>query len=261
MRELVRFVNAVVTVVRWLIVVLIIGLMWFFAVQAVRGQSVPLVRAQHDSFVSYYDVQAHNPALVVYQLEAKHFAGSYKVKGRHFKADTQLPRPRLKDSDYTNSGYVRGHLCSAGDRDSDKAWLKETYLTSNHVPMTMVCNSGPFKAIEDSCRFLALQGHRLQLARGPLYDELERPAESVIRPRVQLTIPAGFFCAGRCIDCGLRRFWWCRNVGTNVLQVVIQDSSYKAADVLRFMNDPRVSLLLSNIIGLWSREEYETITR
>lgn len=278
-----RFFDCVATVVRWLIVVIIIGLMWFFAVQAVRGQSVPLVRAVHDSFVSYYDVQTHNPALVVYQLEAKHFSGSNKVKGRHFKADTQLPRPRLKDSDYTNSGYVRGHLCSAGDRDSDKAWLKETYLTSNLVPMTMVCNSGPFKAIEDSCRGLALRGHRLQLARGPLYDAIVWPKEVVIHTRARLTIPAGFFCAGRCVDCGLRRFWWCKNVGTNVLQDVIQslsgDSSVvkqrrsgeasdviqvgcgEASDVLRFMNDPRVSLLLSNIIGLWSQEEYETITR
>ena len=256
-----RILNMVATLLRWVIVAIILMLIWLFAVQSVRGQSVPLVRAQHDSFVSYYDVQTHNPALVVYQLEAKHFAGSYKVKGRHFKADTQLPRPRLKDSDYTNSGYVRGHLCSAGDRDSDKAWLKETYLTSNLVPMTMVCNSGPFKAIEDSCRALALQGHRLLLARGPLYDMLERPHESVIHNRARLTIPAGFFCAGCCVDCGLHRFWWCKNVGTNVLQVVIQDGCHATDEVLRFRNDPRVSLLLSNIIGLCSREEYETITR
>lgn len=256
-----RFLDCVATVVRWLIVVLIIGLMWFFAVQAVRGQSVPLVRASHDSFISYYDVQAHNPALVVYQLEAKHFAGSYKVKGRHFKADTQLPRPRLKDSDYTNSGYVRGHLCSAGDRDSDKAWLKETYLTSNLVPMTMVCNSGAFKAIEDSCRGLALQGHRLLLARGPLYYEPLGSLQHVIRTAVRLTIPAGFFCAGRCVDCGLRRFWWCRNVDTNYAADVIQRRSGQLENVIRFMNDPRVSLLLSNIIGVCSREEYETITR
>lgn len=249
MSKLMRFLDCVATVVRWLIVVLIIGLMWFFAVQAVRGQSVPLVRASHDSFVSYYDVQAHNPALVVYQLEAKHFAGSYKVKGRHFKADTQLPRPRLKDSDYTNSGYVRGHLCSAGDRDSDKAWLKETYLTSNLVPMTMVCNSGLFKAIEDSCRALALRGHRLLLARGPLYYEPLGSLQHVIRTPVHLTIPAGFFCAGRCVDCGLHRFWWCPNDGTNLLQVVRQ-----------FKNDQRVSVLLTNILGVWSREEYETIT-
>lgn len=267
-----RILETLATLLRWAIVAIILMLIWLFAVQSVRGQSVPLVRAQHDSFVSYYDVQVHNPALVVYQLEAKHFAGSYKVKGRHFKADTQLPRPRLKDSDYTNSGYVRGHLCSAGDRDSDKAWLKETYLTSNLVPMTMVCNSGPFKAIEDSCRFLALQGHRLLLARGPLYDEFARPSESVIHAGARLTIPAGFFCAGRCVDCGLHRFWWCENVGTNLLQAVIQRRSGQSSDViqdgchtaryvLRFMNDPRVSLLLTNIIGLWSREEYETITR
>lgn len=244
------FLEKAEIVFRWLMVAIFLALLWVFAVQAVHGQSVPLVRAQHDSFVSYYDVQIHNPALVVYVLEASHFAGSYKVKGRHFKMDTQLPRPRLKDAAFTNSGYVRGHLCSAGDRDSNKAWLKETYLTSNLVPMTMVCNSGPFKAIEDSCRALALMGHRLQLARGPLYNTLTGFIEALPKKGVQLTCPDGFFCAAQCLDCGLHRFWWCYNVGTTNRNFV-----------LHFENDPRVSLLLTNIIGLWSQEEYETITR
>ena len=250
MSKLYDFLDHVARFLRVLIVVVILLLMWIFCVQTLHGQEVPLVRVQHEAFISYYDLQTHNPALVVYPLEYRHFSGSYKVSGRHFKADTKLPRPRVMDGDYSRSGYVRGHLCSAGDRDSDKSWLKETYLTSNLVPMTMVCNSGQWKMIEDSCRALARAGHRLLVGRGPLYRDIGGGTRNVIRARVCITIPDGFFCVAKCQDCDLRYFDWCPNDGTNLLQDVIQGSS-----------DTRVGILISKIFGLWFREVYETITR
>ena len=234
----------------WLLFVILMAILWILAVTSLQAQTVPLVRAQHDSFVCYYDILTHNPALVCYTLEHRHFSGSNKVKGRHFKADTKLPRPRVLDGDYSNTGYVRGHLVSAGDRDSDKAWLKETYLTSNLVPMTMVCNSGRWKVIEDSCRLLAMQGHRLLIGRGPLYYDNSRSSLSVIQARVCIRVPDGFFSFARCLDCPLVYCSTCYNSGSHV-----------SSDVLQFEPDERVSLLLTNILGLWSREEYETITR
>lgn len=244
----------------WLFAVIMLAL-WLIFVWAVAAHSQPLVRAGHDSFVSYYDIETHNPALVVYQLEFSHFAGKAKISTRHFKVDTKLPRPRVKDGDYTNTGFVRGHLCSAGDRDSDKAWLKETYLTSNMVPMTLICNSGSWKMIEDSCRALAMAGHRLLIARGPLYHDLVWPAANVIQTRVCITIPTGFFCFARCIDCGLRFSEYCYNSGTRPKEFVLQVGSGRTDNVVRFLNDERVGVLLQNILGSWSREEYETITR
>jgi len=229
---------------------LLMFLCWLLAVGGCHAQGVPLVRAQHDSFVSYYDIETHNPALVVYALEWKHFAGSYKVAGRHFKMDTQLPRPRVKDGDYSNTGFVRGHLCSAGDRDSDKAWLKETYLTSNLVPMTMLCNSGPWKVIEDSCRALAMAGHHLIVGRCPLYYDINRPDRVVLHAGVDIWIPDGFACFARCTSCGITYSSMCYNSGTSDCE-----------PVLHFKRDERILILLTNIIGLWSREEYETITR
>lgn len=234
---------------KWVIIALILIMLWVWAIQATHAQGVPLVKATHDSFVSYYDLQTHNPALVVYQLEYSHFAGILKPSGRHFKMDTQLPRPRVKDGDYSNTGYVRGHLCSAADRDSKKSWLKETYLTSNLVPMTMICNSGPWKAIEDSCRALARSGHRLRVGRWPLYDNLQNVIQTDQDRSMCITIPTGFACAAMCLDCDLRFFQWCPNLRSGSPQLVIQ-----------FMNDPRVSILLTNIFGSWCREEYETIT-
>lgn len=267
--DFMRRVKQFFTVLMW---ALLLVLLWVLCVQQLHGQTVPLIRVNHDAFVSYYDQQMKNPALVCYVLEHRHFSGSNKVSGRHFKADTQLPKPRVLDKDYTGSGYVRGHLCSAGDRDSDKAWLKQTYLTSNLVPMTMYCNSGPWKVIEDSCRALAMAGHRLLLARAPLYYDCSRSNQSVLQTRVCITIPDAFCCFGRCMDCDLMLFLWCYNSGTRLLQDVIQVRSGHPFGVIQgdtsqvrntryFCRDERISVLLTNLIGLWSREEYETITR
>ena len=249
MNKFLDVLRTILLFAKWLIIALIFVSLRVWAVQATQAQGMPLVKASHDSFVSYYDVQTHNPALVVYQLEYSHFAGVLKPSGRHFKMDTQLPRPRVKDGDYSNTGFVRGHLCSAADRDSKKSWLKETYLTSNLVPMTMVCNSGRWKAIEDSCRFLAILGHRLRVGRFPLYDNLQNVLHTGVAAKFDIEIPDGFACVAMCLDCDLRFFNWCPNVGTSHGRGVIQ-----------FRNDPRVSMLLTNIFGSWSRAEYETIT-
>lgn len=214
------------------------------------AQPSALVRVAHDSFISYYDVSTHNPALVVYELKPEHFAGVLKAKGRHFKMDTKLPKPRVKDSDYSGTGYVRGHLCSAADRDSKSSWLKETYLTSNLVPMTMVCNSGRWKVVEDSCRLLATSGHPLKVVRLPLYSE--NPDR--ILSRVTIMVPDAFLCLAMCLAHGDCHSYLVRN--TNVLQYVVHAPD---RDILQ--RNETISILLQNILGLWSREEYETITR
>lgn len=245
----------------------IVALALLVCIQKCDAQLVPLVRAAHNSFVCYYDVETHNPAVVIYPLEWSHFSGNVKVTGRHFKMDAKLPKPRVKDGDFTNSGFVRGHLVSAADRDSNKGWLKETYLTSNLVPMTLVCNSGRWKAIEDSCRLLAMQGHRLLVARGPLYmrcsDDGTRYPDSVIRigqakekRTTYIAVPDGFFCLAVCRDCSLRYVSTCSQssyaMGSVIHTAVLPGSSIK--------RDDRVSVILSNSLGLWSQEEYETIT-
>lgn len=256
-----KFREVALSYLRYVIIAIIVVLMWIFSVRAMFAQQLPLVRAQHQSFVSYYDIEKHNPALVVYQLEFSHFASANKIGTRHFKMDTQLPKPRVKDSDYSNTGYVRGHLCSAGDRDSNKAWLKETYLTSNVVPMTMVCNSGAFKAIEDTCRALAMRGHRLLIGRSPVYGDILTCLEHVSQKRFCIAIPQAFFCVAMCRDCDLRLIQVCDNSGTKRLRDVLQNGRGHTSYVIRFNRDERISILLTNIFGLWCREEYETITR
>jgi len=54
--------------------------------------------------------------------------------------------------DYTNSGYARGHLSAAANRDSSQALKTETFLTTNIVPQNSPMNSGRWKVLEDIIR-------------------------------------------------------------------------------------------------------------
>ena len=133
------------------------------------AQTLPLAYAKHKSYEVYYSMENKCPAFVVYDLCLADFAGTQKVATHHFKKDTKLPRPWVKDDDYKNSGYVRGHLCAAGDRDSDKAKMKDTYYCSNIVPMPMIINSGPWRKAEEQIRQMCRPDCSLVVAAWPIF--------------------------------------------------------------------------------------------
>ena len=194
---------------------------------ALAGSAQPLVLAHHDAFDSYYDLNTKCPALVVWTLSYKDFQGALKPTSRHFKTDTQLPPPRVKDKHLKGSGYVRGHLCPAADRDTDKALLKQTYLTSNMAPMTMVCNSGPWKAVEDTIRHIAKTHHTVLTAAGTIFTDSILGVHTV----ENISVPAAFFRVARCTAHPTEIWiWLVQNsqsgsqpvrIGTNELQDVL----------------------------------------
>ena len=168
--------------------------MMFLTQMPLNLDAQPLVKTTHKAYDSYYDLATRNPAVVVWHLDSEDFKGNLKPSSRRFKTDTQLPPPRVKDKDLKGSGYVRGHLCPAGDRDTDKSLLKETYLTSNMSPMTMVCNSGPWKIVEDSCRIIAKRHGKLIVAAGTIFLDDSLGVHKVNR----ISVPAAFFRIARC---------------------------------------------------------------
>lgn len=150
---------------RWKIILAYIALLIACALWCYDcyGQNDPFYHVRHKSYDVYYDMQAMSPVVVTYDVQLSDFAGNVKVGSRHFKKDTQLPRPWVQDADYEKSGYVRGHMCAAGFRDSDKALMKDTYYCSNICPMTMVCNSGAWKVQEDFIRSKCSDGCKFKV--------------------------------------------------------------------------------------------------
>lgn len=181
-------------VLRIIVLWCLVALLFCVCVVKACGQSVPLAYAQHKTYEVYYSLEDRSPLFVVYDLCLADFAGNAKVTTRHFKKDTQLPRPWVQDDDFKNSGYVRGHLCAAGDRDSDKAKMKDTYYCSNIVPMPMIINSGPWKKAEDRIRAMAKPECTLVVAAWPIFMN----SDTTFIGRHRVRVPSGMVKVARC---------------------------------------------------------------
>lgn len=81
----------------------------------------------------------------------------------NFRADTALPSGyyRVTNSDYTGSGFDRGHNTPSADRTATSADNSSTFLMTNIVPQTPDNNQGPWAVLEEYCRTLVRAGNRL----------------------------------------------------------------------------------------------------
>lgn len=155
----------------------------------------PFVLAKHLTYDVIYDYGHMSPAAVTYVLQASDFTGSQRQKPKHFKMDRRLPPPRVKNSQFTFSGYQRGHLCPSGDRDARKDWFRDTFYTSNIVPMTPDVNAGVWKEVENQLRATSYHGHILRIACGPL-PERRTPVSNTIHESM---VPSHLWKMVRCI--------------------------------------------------------------
>ena len=89
-----------------------------------------------------------------------------------FAPDTSLPASftAIKTSDYTNSGYDRGHQCPSADRTDSLANNKATFLMSNMAPQQHGLNAGPWEGLESEERKLVASGNECYIYSGPIFN-------------------------------------------------------------------------------------------
>jgi endonuclease G len=85
-----------------------------------------------------------------------------------FTADTSLPSDwyRVLPADYTGSGFDRGHMIPAADRNKTEADARAVFLMTNILPQAPDNNQGPWERLESACRNLAQQGKELYIVAG-----------------------------------------------------------------------------------------------
>jgi endonuclease G len=86
----------------------------------------------------------------------------------NFRPDETLPSAwyRVKTSDYTNSGFDRGHLCPSDDRDGSFEDNDETFLMTNIAPQAPNNNRGLWVDLEAYSRKIAEAGNELYIIAG-----------------------------------------------------------------------------------------------
>jgi endonuclease G len=92
-------------------------------------------------------------------------------RSNQFKMDTLVPTGSAKSSDYTKSGYDRGHLCPAADMGFNQKAMFESFMMSNISPQKPDFNRGIWKELETSVRGWAKKEHKIFVVTGPVFKD------------------------------------------------------------------------------------------
>ena len=86
----------------------------------------------------------------------------------NFRPDDALPAEayKVRPTDYTGSGYDRGHIAPSADRTRNEADNSSTFLMTNMMPQVPEVNRGVWGDLEDYCRELVQQGKELYISGG-----------------------------------------------------------------------------------------------
>jgi endonuclease G len=86
----------------------------------------------------------------------------------NFMPNTELPADcyAVRPSDYSRSGYDRGHLIPSGDRTRSVLENESTFVMTNIIPQSPSNNREVWRELEEYSRELAFQGKELYLVAG-----------------------------------------------------------------------------------------------
>ena len=108
----------------------------------------------HDGYSLSYSEAHEQPEWVAYELKKSHLS-KLNHKRPYFEIDDAIKTGAAHWRNYKNSGYDRGHLCPAGDRNYSQSAYYETFLTSNISPQNHEFNAGIWNTLEQKARYWA----------------------------------------------------------------------------------------------------------
>ena len=121
----------------------------YFLPTSTTGQVI-----HHEAYSLSYSEPHEQAEWVAYELKKSHLATT-NFKRPYFEVDNAVKTGAASWRNYKNSGYDRGHLCPAGDRNYSKFAHDETFLTSNISPQKHDFNAGIWNTLEQKVRYWA----------------------------------------------------------------------------------------------------------
>lgn len=120
-------------------------------------------------YVISYNGSRKTPNWSAWQLNSSWLGST--ARQDTFRPDDTLPTsiPQAALSDYSGSGYDRGHMCPSGDRTLTVTDNSNTFYLSNMVPQAPNNNQGPWEQLESYSRSLVSSGKELYIVSGPIY--------------------------------------------------------------------------------------------
>jgi len=126
---------------------------------------------KHSYFLLSYNEKYEQANWVYYSLTDSMILNGGEERSNSFKMDKLVPTESAKSSDYTKSGYDRGHLCPAADMGFNPVAMQESFLMSNISPQTPDFNRGVWKELESTVREWAKKERHIYVVTGPVFKD------------------------------------------------------------------------------------------
>lgn len=119
-----------------------------------------------DQYAMSYHRDRGTPNWVSWHLDASWLGGADRQDD--FRPDTTLPAGwyQVTETDYSGSGFDRGHHTPSGDRTATIPDNSATFLMTNMMPQAPDNNQGPWEQLESFSRTLVGQGNELYIVMG-----------------------------------------------------------------------------------------------
>ncbi len=144
---------------------------------------------RHEGYTLSYRDQFKDAEWVAYPLLAYETTGDADRKYEQFRPDPAVENGTALPSDYTRSGYDRGHLAPAGDFKFSQRIMRETFLMSNITPQEPQFNRGIWSDLENQVRVWARRDNGLYVITGPVL----KPGLPTIGKTNEVSVPEKFY--------------------------------------------------------------------
>ena len=122
---------------------------------------------RHAGYSFVYNETYEQAAWVAYQLTEKETEKQYDRTDK-FIPDPSVSTGSATDSDYSGSGYDRGHLAPAADMGWSSTTMAESFYFSNMSPQVPGFNRGIWKRLEEQVRSWAIEYDTIFVVTGPV---------------------------------------------------------------------------------------------
>lgn len=109
---------------------------------------------KHQFYTLSYHEKHEQAEWVAYHLEENQLINA-NFKRPYFVQDNKVVTKSADWRNYKKSGYDKGHLCPAADREFSQVAYNETFLTSNIAPQLHDFNAGIWNRLEQKTRYWA----------------------------------------------------------------------------------------------------------
>jgi endonuclease G, mitochondrial len=120
-----------------------------------------------DQYALSYHRDRGTPNWVAWHLQASDMGSTPRYSGP-FMTDTSLPEGwyRVTHTDYSGSGYDRGHMTPSADRTASVTDNQATFILTNILPQAPDNNQGLWAQFEDYTRSLVQGGNEVYIVAG-----------------------------------------------------------------------------------------------